>query len=865
MLSFIFTEDSFLPDQPAEHETKKAEQCRERFAKDRYQELFRLGFEAEDRDEGASLSFLHSLSSRFLAALTDQPDLEVARDQIVVELSDEDYESLICEVPFAIGAEYIDRAWLALQFMRLNQVFSTAVRDYDGSVGMFLTEKSQNLRIPERVFFHLVENKGDSDYPFAFLATYSTRDADGRVRHMPLSYALEEYRGDREHLLALLSCLSRVSEVSPMLASFVESGEMFHPLKLDEREAYDFLKSLPDIEACGVVCRIPNWWKRHDGAVQLHVTLGDKKPSMLGFDTLVSMKPQLVCNGIPLTREEIEDLLKQTEGLAQLKGKWVEIDHERLRRLLEAMDQYRGDMTLLEAMRFEAGISSGKKEGIDIGARVTNGQWLGKLLQDLRQPETIHEEPLPESVHADLRPYQKTGYQWLCYMGRLGFGACLADDMGLGKTLQVLTYLSRLYEMRPDSVSLLIVPASLLGNWEKEAARFTPALPVRILHGRKAEEMEDEFLSRPAFLNITTYGMALRMERLRERQIDCLILDEAQAIKNPGTKQTRAIKKLRASQKIAMTGTPIENDLTNLWSLFDFLNKGLLGSSDEFRTFSNSLQENKQGYVKLRNMISPFILRRLKSDKRIISDLPDKVEKTEYVSLSPRQIVLYRKTVAELERTIGDSDGIQRRGIVLAYITRLKQICNHPDQYLGQEGYAPKDSGKFALLRTLCETIHEKRERVLIFTQYKEIIPYLKKYLEELFGCEGLLIHGGVPPANRQKIVEMFNGEQYVPFMVISLKAGGTGLNLTAANHVIHFDRWWNPAVEDQATDRAYRIGQNKKVIVHKFVSSGTIEEKIDAIISSKVELAQNVVGSGENWITELSDDALIDLMRLDI
>lgn len=865
MLSFVFTEDSFRLDHPEERYTQRESEYKEAFAKDRYQALFRLGFDAADKTEGPTFGFLHALSGRFLKSLTALPDLEVAREQITVELQEEDYEALICMVPFGIGVEYINRAWLTLQYLRLTEVFRGAIRGYNGTVGMFLTEKSQNLRIPERVFFHLVENTTDEASPFAFLATYSTKDAEGGVRHMPLSYALEEYKQDREHLLGLLSCLSRVAEVSPLLASFVESGEMFHPLRMNSQEAYDFLKKLPEIEDCGVVCRVPNWWKRQESSVGLQVSLGNERPSMLGFDALISMKPQLVFNGVPLTKEEIQDLLNQTEGLAQLKGKWIEVDHERLRIMLEQMEQFDGELTLLEALKLEAGLDSGEREKLDVGPMITNGKWLGGLLKDLRQPGSMKKESVPSEVHAKLRSYQETGFQWLVYMNRLGFGACLADDMGLGKTLQVLTYLSWLYQQNPNQVVLLVVPASLLGNWEKEAEHFTPDLPVRILHGRRAAEMEQEFLADPVFLNITTYGMALRMQRLSEKKMDCLILDEAQAIKNPGTKQTRAIKKIQASQKIAMTGTPIENDLSNLWSLFDFLNKGLLGTSEEFHDFSGQLPQHADGYQKLRNMISPFILRRLKSDKKIISDLPDKMEKTEYVSLSQKQIVLYRKLVSELEQVIRNVDGMKRRGIVLAYITKFKQICNHPDQYMGQERYAPKESGKFEVLRTLCETIYEKRERVLVFTQYKEIIPYLKAFMEEIFDSEGLVIHGSVPVARRQKLVERFNGEDYVPFMILSLKAGGTGLNLTAANHVIHFDRWWNPAVENQATDRAYRIGQDKSVIVHKFVSVGTIEEKIDAMIRSKIELAENVIGKGENWITELSDSALLDLMKLEI
>lgn len=865
MLSFIFTEDAFRIDHPEEILSPEEESLKASFLENRYKALFQLGFQSAGKKESPGLGFLRTLSRCFLKALTDRPDLEVARDEIEVDLPEEDYERLILSVPFVIGSEYINRAWIALQIMKMNAVFTSAIRLYDGSVGLFLTEKSQNIRIPERVFFHLVENPKDEMAPFAFLATYSTRDTDGRVRHMPLSYALEEYRQDREHLLVLLSCLGKVAEVSPLLASFVESGEMFHPLKFTADEAYEFLKSVPQIEGCGVICRVPNWWKQHQSRVGFQVRLGEEVPSLMGFDSLLEMKPQLVFDGVPLTEEEVNHLLKQTEGLALLKGKWVEVDHERLKNMLDRMEAYTGEMSLLEALRMESGLAEDSEIDLDVGPVISNGKWLGNLLKTLRQPQTIKNETVPDRICADLRSYQETGFRWLCYMSRLGFGACLADDMGLGKTLQVLTYLSWLYEMKPDAKVLLVVPASLLGNWEKEAELFAPDLPVRILHGRRAEVMEQEFLSMPVFLNITTYQMALRMERLKDTELDCLVLDEAQAIKNPAAKQTRAVKQLHARYKIAMTGTPIENDLSNLWSLFDFLNKGLLGSSLEFQAFAGKLSSNRDGYQKLRNMISPFILRRLKSDKRIIADLPDKVEKTEYVTLSRKQIVLYRKQVEDLEYLIERIDGMQRRGIVLAAITKLKQICNHPDQFLGQETYSPKDSGKFEVLRTLCETIYEKRERVLIFTQYKEIIPFLKAYLEDIFGCEGLVIHGGVPVKKRQKLVEQFNGEAYVPFMILSLKAGGTGLNLTAANHVIHFDRWWNPAVENQATDRAYRIGQNKSVIVHKFVAKGTIEEKIDAMIRSKVELAENVIGGGENWITELDNNALMDLMRLQI
>ena len=360
------------------------------------------------------------------------------------------------------------------------------------------------------------------------------------------------------------------------------------------------------------------------------------------------------------------------------------------------------------------------------------------------------------------------------------------------------------------------------------------------------------------------------MEDLQQTDWDLVILDEAQAIKNPSSKQTKSIKSLKAKNRIALTGTPIENDLTNLWSLYDFLNKGLLGTSTEFKRFASSLKENPSGYSKLKAMISPFMLRRLKTDKSIISDLPEKMEMTDYVTLSKKQRVLYKKYVDDLakllEKAKDDDDPMKRRGLVLASLLKLKQICNHPDQFNGADGFAEKDSGKFEMLKDICQTIYEKRERVLVFTQFKEICTALDDFLCGVFGIRGFVIHGGTPIAKRNKMVEEFQSDTYIPYMVISVKAGGTGLNLTNANHVIHFDRWWNPAVENQATDRAFRIGQTKNVMVHKFVSRGTIEEKIDELIKSKIELAQNVISadSGESWITEMSDSDLMKMFRLD-
>jgi len=860
---FLFTADGFCVDEAGEGLLEPTLHWKQRFEEDRFAALYQLGFVERPTEFDQAGGFLHQLSDAFFRVLTDQPGIELTRGLAKITADQNLTERLLECVPFTLGSEHVTGEWIARIFERLNRIFSDEIERFDGTVAMYLAENSQHLKVPERIFFHLVESKGEH-YPFAFLATYATKDENEKVRHVPLQYALTEYKQDREKLMELLSCLNRVAEVSELIGGFVESGEMFHPLRLTAQEAYQILRDIPKIEQTGIVCRIPNWWRKHTYDISVTVNLGEDKPSYVGMDAILSMCPKLTVDGIALSPEEIQALLSQTEGLAFLKGKWVEVNHKKLRQLLEEMDQYEGDLTLLEALRMGLKGEQDKKSA-DVGPVITNGKWLSGLLRNMRSPKAIRKAALPKTFQAKLRPYQQTGFDWLSYMDRLGFGACLADDMGLGKTVQVLAFLEKLRIKKKEARALLVVPASLLGNWQKEASRFAPKMPIWVLHGRGASALGEEVTAGLPFLTVTTYGMVSRVKELEAVEWDCLILDEAQAIKNPLTNQTKQIKKLKSKMKIAMTGTPIENDLTNLWSLFDFLNKGLLGSSSEFRVYCKHLSQHPEGYAKLKNMIAPFMLRRVKTDKCIISDLPDKMEQIDYVSISKKQRVLYRKQVADLAKRLDKVDGMERRGLVLAAIIKLKQICNHPDQYLGQQAFSEKDSGKFELLGSLCETIYEKRERVLVFTQFKEITGYLDDYLAGIFHTRGFVLHGGTNVKKRAQMVEDFQGEKYVPYMILSVKAGGTGLNLTNASHVIHFDRWWNPAVENQATDRAYRIGQTKNVMVHKFVCKGTIEEKIDEMISSKTKLAENVIGSGgENWITEMSNEQLLSMMSLE-
>lgn len=850
-IQYIFTKDGFYPEYMEQQADEK--------------EPLELLYDMSRVENPAKLSisgyYLYLIAEAFFKELTALPELELARQKVNIHPSEETVESLLEATPYAIGTEFVDTEWILKLFAGLEKIFQREISRYTGTVAMYLAERNQNLHVPERIFLHLVENN-DEAFPFAFMATYASQRTDGSVQHMPLQYALTEYKNDREKLLSLLSCLNRAADESKLIAGLMESGEMFHALKFTAQEAYTFLKDLEKIEQTGILCRIPNWWRKKSTMLSVGVKLGEEKPSMLGFDALVSLQPSLMVDGMSLTEEEIQMLLKQTEGLAFLKGKWIEVNHEKLRKLLEKMEKLPENLSFRDAIQLEMG---NDKILADVGAIITNGTWLSKMMLDLRRPERIRNVTVPKTLHAQLRPYQKCGYSWLNYMNRMGFGACLADDMGLGKTVQVLAYLENLRESVTNASVLLIVPASLIGNWKKETEKFAPNMEICILHGKTSAALEKEAENPLPFLTITTYGMAARIEVLKERKWDCIILDEAQAIKNPVTKQTREIKKMRADMRIAMTGTPIENDLTNLWSLFDFLNHGLLGSSKEFHEFCKGLEKNPRGYAKLKSMISPFMLRRVKTDKQIIADLPEKVELIDYAAMSKKQVVLYRKAVADMEQKVLEAQGIERRGIVLGTIMKLKQICNHPDQYLGQKEYIPSDSGKFALLKELCVTIYEKRERVIVFTQFKEITEYLAEYLTGIFHTKGYIIHGGTPVKRRAEIVDIFQGERYVPFIVLSVKAAGTGLNLTKANHVIHFDRWWNPAVENQATDRAFRIGQTKDVMVHKLVSQGTIEEKIDAIINSKRELAENVIGSGtEKWITDLSNEELFSLLRLE-
>jgi hypothetical protein len=819
-----------------------------------------------------SLDYWRRFTGLFTQRLTLTPDLELSRHNTHIAVSSDHITHLLARTPLMTGAEYTNRALLESIWQQLNQTFCDALKAFQGSVADFIKRYSPDVQLVGRIFFHLVENKKGAQ-PFAFLATYATRiNRQGQSKHLPLKFALKEYGRDQEKLLELLATVYAAAKKSALIKMLIESGEIFSPLAWSAEEALAFLKQIPTFEQAGILCRIPNWWKGKTATVRVNMSIGDKKPSLLGMDAILSFKARLYLGDTPISVADARRLLAESEGLAFIKNRWVEVDAKKLKQTLDLYENARammkaGNFNLNDALRMQLDPRR-LGDNDDLAASVSNGRWLESVFKKLRDPKLTPTVRPGQGFKARLRPYQHKGLNWLVFLHSLGFGACLADDMGLGKTVQLLAFLSTLGAKK--KASLLVLPASLIGNWVGEIKRFYPKLSYYVAHPEAQPQKKILAKNKTALdsidLVITTYALTQKYGWLKEYTWAYVILDEAQAIKNPGTKQTRAVKALKATNRIVMTGTPIENRLGDLWSLFDFLNPGLLGNKTEFGRFAKRLTKAPDGYGRLRRVIQPFILRRLKTDKTVISDLPDKVEMKTFAPLSKRQIVLYQNLLQELARSLAETDGIQRKGLILASLMKLKQICNHPDQYLGSGEYQEKESGKFTRLREICETIYEKRERALVFTQFKEITGPLQRHLQEIFKHEGVILHGSVPVGKRKALIERFQGDAYVPFMVLSLKAGGVGLNLTKANHVIHFDRWWNPAVENQATDRAFRIGQKKNVMVHKFLTKGTIEEKIDQMLEEKSRLSQDViVSSGEKWITEMKNDELVDLFALTI
>ncbi|MCL2306589.1 MAG: DEAD/DEAH box helicase, partial [Planctomycetaceae bacterium] len=753
----------------------------------------------------------------------------------------------------------------------------------------WIQRQSPLWRTVGRVTFHLAENKRDETRPFAFMATYTDKvSAGAKPVQLPLSKALTEYASarDRNALLRLLQPITAAAEKCSWVQEMVDDQTVYQPRAWSPKQAYQLLQDIPALEEAGLIVRVPDWWKgKQTARPQVRVNIGtENNTSSLGIDSILQFRIETVLNGEPLSKEELARLLTFDGSLVRLRGEWVEVDRAKLQAALDHWQKidklvHEDGLSFYEGMRLLSGLPvDGKWDGLD--KELSFRDWsevmpigsFAEALAAIRDPSQAGTELSFQKLglNATLRPYQETGVHWLHLLTRLGLGACLADDMGLGKTIQVIALLLALKQTQ-TSTSLLVAPASLLGNWESEIQKFAPSLRTRIAHAAGAGTDKPENLH-DIDLVMTTYGMVERIDWIKKQHWRNIILDEAQAIKNAGTKQAKAVKELNTAGRIVLTGTPIENRLSDLWSLFDFLNPGLLGSNAAFSKFVKSLSKNTESvnYAPLRKLTQPYILRRLKTDKKIISDLPDKTEVTAWCGLSKNQAAIYAQSVKQLEKELRelreDKGNMKRRGLILAYLMRFKQICNHPAQWTGDGDFDPMRSGKFERLREICDEIASRQEKVLIFSQFREITEPLSHYLQTIFKRPGLILDGTTAIKKRKEMVDAFQTEAGPPFFVLSLKAGGTGLNLTAASHVVHFDRWWNPAVENQATDRAFRIGQRKNVLVHKFVCRGTIEERIDDLIESKKSLAKEIVeGGGETLVTEMSDEQLLKMVTLDI
>ncbi|MBI1918053.1 MAG: DEAD/DEAH box helicase [Planctomycetes bacterium] len=672
----------------------------------------------------------------------------------------------------------------------------------------------------------------------------------------------------REHLLA---ALGQAAAVDPLIEASLKEATPTG-VDLDVTAAHHFLTEKAWLlEQAGFGVLLPAWWTRKGTKQRLSVRAHVKRPAMQGgsglaLTDLVQFDWQVALGDYTLTLKELEALAKLKVPLVQVRGQWVQLSAEEIQAAVDFWKEHpSGQGTVRDVMRMALGAADAPA-GLPLAGITATGA-VADLLAQLERREDFEEVPVPDSFQGTLRPYQGRGYSWLAFLRRYGLGGCLADDMGLGKTVQTLALLERQWpkEKKP---SLLVCPTSVVSNWLREAARFTPGLPVLVHHGvtRKkgpafAKEAEEYALI------LSSYSLLHRdAEVLKQVPWAAVILDEAQNVKNPQTKQSQAARSLPAEWRLALTGTPVENHVGDLWALFEFLHPGFLGSQAAFkRNFFVPIQAQRDAdaAARLKRLTSPFVLRRLKTDKDVINDLPDKLEMKVYCTLTKEQASLYAAVVEEASKAIADSEGIQRRGNILGTLSRLKQVCNHPAQFLGDNSAIADRSGKVARLTEMLEEALEADDRALVFTQFTEMGAILQRHLQDTFGREVSFLHGGLSRKQRDDVVGRFQLPDGPAVLLLSLKAGGTGLNLTAANHVFHFDRWWNPAVEDQATDRAFRIGQTRKVQVHKFVCAGTLEERIDDMISRKQQVAGLTVGAGEAWLTELSTAELKEIFAL--
>ncbi len=673
-----------------------------------------------------------------------------------------------------------------------------------------------------------------------------------------------------------------------VISALGRAGSLFPPIKkglkvpkpdschLDVHEAHQFLSEAAWLlQEDGFAVFLPTWWtKRYKHKPALHATVKMKSPAGSGhglsLEDPLQFDLELALGDDVMTASELRKLARLKAPLVRLRGQWVELRQEDVQAALSLWNKHEEGLSLTLREVIAVGLGGRiERYGVNI-ASVHAKAWLQDLISGLKAGESIAQIPPPEGLKTRLRPYQLKGLSWLYFLSRWGLGACLADDMGLGKTIQALSLIQKRVEEGQKAPVLLVCPTSVLGNWFREAARFTPELKVYLHHGKDRKRGKSLVAAAGRHhLILTSFALVHRdLEDLNKITWSGLIVDEAQNIKNHRTMQSKAVRSIKSPIRIAMTGTPVENSVSDLWSIMEFLNPGLLGTHTSFKKdflVPIQVRGDDEASERLQRITGPFILRRVKTDKKIISDLPDKMEMNVFVPLTREQASLYQAVVDESWKALDETrDGIKRKGMILATLTKLKQICDHPSLFLKDGSRLPGRSGKLTRLEEMVEVILSEGDRSLIFTQFAEMGSLLAGHLMETFGAEVLFIHGGVSRARRDNMVKKFQDPKGPPLMVLSLRAAGTGLNLTSATHVFHFDRWWNPAVEDQATDRTFRIGQNRNVQVHKFVCQGTVEERINELILRKRHLADKIISQGEAWITELSTSDIKKLIRLD-
>jgi SNF2 family DNA or RNA helicase len=688
-----------------------------------------------------------------------------------------------------------------------------------------------------------------------------------------LTFLNQRFENPQERLLA---DLGKASTIFPPIEDSLKTARPVG-VALDTKSAYLFLRQYASLlEQSGFGVLLPAWW--HKPPLQLSAKLkmkpmpGTTSPGsgLMGLNSIVAYEWEIALGDSMLSRKDFEKMVNLKVPLVKVRGQWVELKPEAIAAALAIFnDGEKGEMKLGEAIRVGLGEEVLEAE-IPVSEVAAEG-WIKEFLELLSgETARLVEIGTPPGFRGQLRPYQLTGISWMAFLRQFGLGACLADDMGLGKTIELLALLLELQDKKQLSgPSLLICPMSVVNNWKNEAERFAPSLKMMVHHGIGRDK--GEALIKKANKNdilVTTYGLAHRdAATLGKIDWDCLVLDEAQNIKNPSARQTQAVRKFKSNYRVALTGTPVENRLSELWSIMEFLNPGYLRTAEEFRTsFATPIEKyhSPEQAQRLKHLIQPFVLRRLKSDPGIINDLPEKIETKVFCNLTREQATLYQAVVKEMLEKIGAADGIERKGLVLATLLKLKQVCNHPAQFLRDGSSLTGRSGKFLRLEEILEEVRAEGDKALIFTQFAGMGKILKQHLQDIYSCEVLFLHGATRRKDRDAMIQRFQNESQGPALfVLSLKAGGLGLNLTAANHVFHFDRWWNPAVENQATDRAFRIGQKKNVQVHKMVCVGTLEERIDQMIEQKKELAANIVGAGESWLTEMSTAQLKEVLTL--